>query len=48
MKGSECVISIQELLGLINEFLYSNILIALLVATGVYLQFELNLFNLEC
>ena len=26
MKGSECVISIQELLGLINEFLYSNIL----------------------
>ena len=36
MKGSECVISIQELLGLINEFLYSNILIALLVATGVY------------
>ena len=36
MKVSECVISIQELLGLINEFLYSNILIALLVATGVY------------
>ena len=30
------MISIQELLGLINEFLYSNILIALLVATGVY------------
>lgn len=30
------MISIQELLGLINEFLYSNILIALLVTTGIY------------
>lgn len=36
MKGSDYVISIQELLGLINEFLYSNILIALLLIAGVY------------
>lgn len=36
MKGSDYVISIQELLGLINEFLYSNILIALLIIAGVY------------
>lgn len=28
--------TIQELLGLINEFLYSNILIALLVGAGIY------------
>lgn len=30
------MITIQELLGLINEFLYSNILIALLVVAGIY------------
>ncbi|WP_455683937.1 alanine/glycine:cation symporter family protein [Thomasclavelia sp.] len=28
--------SIQEILGLLNEFLYSNILIALLIAAGLY------------
>lgn len=28
--------SIQEILGLLNEFLYSNILIALLIVAGLY------------
>ena len=35
-KGSECVNFIQELLGNLNTFLYSNILIILLVAAGLY------------
>ena len=34
------MISIQKILSLLNDFLYSNILITLLIATGVYFTFK--------
>lgn len=40
MKGNNYMITIQELLKIINEFLYSNILIALLVLAGIYFSIK--------